>query len=170
MNCNRIEELLARYIDGDLSAEESRTVDEHLASCAECRDSLASFVTLEESLGNLKEAVPSWRTAEARFSRRAGFAKRRSIRELVFNAPVIAGLSFVALGVVLFLRGNVIFPVIRSLGPRFAVVFDGFVRSLSRLFTDAAGLNIVVLIAIYGFLTLALMCGTSALVFRFGRK
>lgn len=170
MKCNRIEELLVQYIEGDLSAEECRTVDEHVSSCAECRRSLEVFISLDESLGELRKVVPSWKTAEARFSRRAGLAKRRSIPELLFNAPVIAGFSFIALGVVLFLRGNVIFPALRSLGPRFAVVFDGFVQNLSRFFADAAGLNVIVLVAIYGLLTLALMCGTSALVFRFGRK
>ena len=170
MNCSRIEELLVRYLEGDLADDEWRAVDEHVASCAECRRSLETFISLEESLGALRETVPSWKTVEARFSRRAGLEKRRSIPAFVFNAPVITGLSFVALGVVLFLRGNVLFPALRSLGPRFVVFFDGFVQSLSRLFADAAGLNVTVLIAIYGFLTFALMCGTSALVFRFGRK
>lgn len=170
MNCNRIEELLVQYLEGDLSADEWQTVDAHVASCAECRRSLETFVSLEESLGRLKEAVPSWKAAEARFSRRAGLEKRRSIPELVFNAPFIAGLSFVALGVVLYVRGNMIFPAIQSLGPRFAASFDSLAQSLSRIFADAAGMNVTVLVAIYGLLTFALMCGTSALVFRFGRK
>jgi|WetSurMetagenome_2_1015567.scaffolds.fasta_scaffold06610_5 anti-sigma factor RsiW len=170
MNCNSIDELLARYPEGDLSDDERRSVDEHVASCAECRRSLEAFMTLEESLGSLKETVPSWKTAEARFSRRAGLEKRRWIPAPVLSAPFFAGLSFVALGVALFLKGNVIFPAIRSLGPRFADSFDSLVQDLARLFAGAAELNVVALVAIYGFLTLALMCGTSALVFRFGRK
>jgi anti-sigma factor RsiW len=170
MNCNRIEELLVLYIEGDLSADERRTVDGHVASCAGCRASLATFMSLEESLGHLKETVPSWKTAEARFERRAGIEKRRSIPAFVFNAPFIAGLSFVALGVVLFLRGNVIFPAIQSLGPRFAASFDVLAQNLSRFFANAAGMDATVLVAIYGLLTFAFMCGTSAFVFRFGRK
>ena len=170
MNCSRIEELLAPYLEGDLPADERRAVDAHLESCAECRRSLETFMGLEESLAILKETVPAWKTAEARFLRRAGIAKRRSIPALVFNAPFVAGLSFVALGVVLFWRGNLIFPAIRSLGPRFETSFDSLAQSLSRLFADAAGLDVTTLVAIYGLLTLALMCGTSALVFRFGRK
>lgn len=170
MNCNTIEELLAPYLEGDLPADERRAVDAHLASCAECRRSLDAFLALEDSLGALKETVSPWKAAEARFVRGAGLGRRRSLAASVLNAPVLAGLSFVALGVVLFLRGNVLFPAIRSLGPRFAVSFDSLVRNLSRFFADAAGVNIIVLIAIYGFLTFALMCGTSALVFRFGRK
>ncbi len=170
MNCSGIEELLVPYLEGDLSADECRAVDAHVASCAECRRSLETFMSIEEALGHLKETVPSWKTAEARFSRRAGLAKRRSLPAFVFNAPFVAGLSFVALGVVLFLRGNVIFPAIQALGPRFAASFDSSVQALSRLFADAAGMNVTMLVAIYGFLTLALMCGTSALVFRFGRK
>ena len=170
MNCSRIEELLAPYLEGDLPADERRAVDAHLESCAECRRSLEAFMGLEESLANLKVTVPSWKTAEARFSRRAGLAKRRSIPELVFNAPVVAGISFIALGVVLFLKGNVLFPAIRSLGPRFEASFDSLVQSLSRLFADAAGLDVTALVAIYGLLTFVLMCGTSVIAFRFGRK
>jgi predicted anti-sigma-YlaC factor YlaD len=170
MNCTRIEELLVQYLEGGLSDDERRAVDAHVASCIECRRSLDAFLALEESLVDLKETVTSWKTAEARYARRAGLDSRRSVSELVFNAPVFAGLSFIALGVVLFLRGNAIFPAIRSLGPRFAASFDSLVQSLSRLFSDAAGLDVTTLVAIYGFLTFALMCGTSALVFRFGRK
>ena len=170
MNCDRIEELLVPFLEGDLSTDELQAVEEHLASCAECRASLTTFMSLEESLGTLRENVPSWKTAEARFSRRAGLERRRSIPAFVFSAPFVAGLSFVVLGLVLFLRGNVIFPAIQSLGPRFAASFDSSVQSLSRIFADAAGTNVTMLVAIYGFLTFALMCGTSALVFRFGRK
>jgi len=170
MNCSRIEELLVPYLEGDLSADDRRAVDAHVASCADCRASLATFMSLEESLGTLKETIPSWKTAEARFSRRTGLEKRRSVPALVFSAPFVAGLSFVALGVVLFLRGNAIFPAIQSLGPRFAASFNSIVQDLSRLFADAAGMNVTMLVAVYGFLTFALMCGTSALVFRFGRK
>ena len=170
MNCNRIEELLVQYLEGDLADDERRTVDEHVASCAECRRSLEAFMSLEESLVRLKETVPSWKTAEARFFRRASLERRRWIPAFVFNAPFIAGLSFVALGVVLFLRGNVIFPALQSLGPRFTASFDALVQDLSRLFAEAAGLNVTALVAIYGLLTFALMCGTSAVVFRFGRK
>jgi anti-sigma factor RsiW len=170
MNCNRIEELLVQYLEGDLPADERRMVDAHIASCAECRRSLETFMSLEESLGALKETVPSWKEAEARFSRRTRPERRRAISAFVFNAPFIAGISFVALGVALFLRGNVLFPALQSLAPRFAPALDAFVQSFSRLFADAAGLNVTVLIAIYGFLTFALMCGTTALAFRFGRK
>lgn len=170
MNCTRIEELLVQYLEGDLTADEMRAVDAHVDSCAECRRSLDAFLALEDSLGALKETVPPWKAAEARFVRGAGFGRRRSLAASVLNAPVFAGLSFIALGVVLFLRGNVLFPAIRSLGPRFAASFDSFVQSLSRAFADAAGVNVTLLVAIYGLLTFMLMCGTSALVFRFGRK
>jgi anti-sigma factor RsiW len=170
MNCNRIEELLVQYLEGDLPDDERRAVDAHLESCTECRRSLEAFMGLEESLANLKETVPPWKTAEARFVRGAGLGQRRWLAASVLNAPVFAGLSFVALGVVLFLRGDVLFPAIRSLGTRFAASFDSLAQSLARFFADAAGMNVTLLVAIYGLLTFALMCGTSALVFRFGRK
>ncbi len=36
MSCERVEEMLPPYVDGDLSAEETREVDLHLDSCGEC--------------------------------------------------------------------------------------------------------------------------------------
>lgn len=170
MNCNRIEELCARYYDGDLSDEERRTVDEHVAGCAACRQSLEAFAALETSLGSLKEDIPSWKRAEARFFRRPQIRRRRLFVGIVFNAPVMLGLLFVALGLVLLIVGDLFLPAIHSLGPRSASAFDGAMREVVRLFTDAAAVNPIVLAAIYGFLAFALMCGTSVFAFRFGRK
>ena len=170
MNCDRIEEFIPRYLENDLSEEDRGTVEAHLASCARCRESLEAFTTLEESLGRLKVAVPSWETAEARLVRSFGFEKRRSFTALVFNAPFFVGLSFVLFGVVFFLRGNTALFALQSLGRHFAFPFGGLERTLTRWFEAFAGLDLTILISIYGMLTIALLGASRLLVLKFGRK
>jgi anti-sigma factor RsiW len=170
MNCDRIEELIPRYLERDLGEEEERAIASHLASCAQCRRSLETFTELERSLRELEAAVPSWRMAEARLTRGLGLKRRRALPELVFTAPSLAGLSFIVLGIVLFLKASALAFAFRSVGARLAISLDAFTQGFSRLFADVAGLNLGLLLSIYGFLTIALMWGTGMLVLRFGRK
>jgi anti-sigma factor RsiW len=170
MNCEHIDEMLPRYLENNIPADERGGIEEHLASCARCRQSLETFRELEESLGELASSVPSWDAAEARFVRRFGMRSPRPIIAVFTSAPFLAGLSFIALGVVLFVRGNLILGAMQSLGPRYAITFDGFARTLSGWFTVAAGLDVTLLLAIYGLLTLGLLYGGTRLVLRFGRK
>ena len=127
-------------------------------------------VTLEESLAELGAAVPSWKTAEARFTRGHGFEKRRPLASIVFNAPVFLGLSFIAFGIVLFLRGRLILLSLQSLGPRLSTPLTGFEEALSRLFAAAAGADVAVLLSIYVLLALAVLYAGNEIVVGFGRK
>lgn len=47
MNCETMEELLSAYIDGEATAEERQTVEQHIASCASCRAALQDFSTVQ---------------------------------------------------------------------------------------------------------------------------
>ena len=51
----RLRTLLSSYIDGEVSAQEARRVDEHLVGCAECRRELQEFRATVELLGALPE-------------------------------------------------------------------------------------------------------------------
>lgn len=53
MSCDR-EELLSRYIDGDLSAEESSEMRRHVSSCRECQ---ASFNEIQQREKAFKDAM-----------------------------------------------------------------------------------------------------------------
>jgi len=46
MNCSEIEELLSAYYDGELSADMTAKIGEHLAGCNRCAEELAGFKTL----------------------------------------------------------------------------------------------------------------------------
>lgn len=170
MNCNEIEELMPRYMEGDLSEADRCSIESHLASCAGCRESLEIFTALERSLVNLKAAAPAWKMAEARLVREAGLAKRRSIAGFVFTSPVMAGLSFIAIGVAFMLRGNAILSVLQSLLARFAFSLGDLEQIGGRWLAAFAGVDLAMLIGIYGLTLLAILAATRLLVLRFARK
>jgi anti-sigma factor RsiW len=54
----RTNEAFSAYIDGEISPEERARVDEHLATCIQCRVSLERFRRTVGGLGALKRAAP----------------------------------------------------------------------------------------------------------------
>ena len=70
MTDDHIEELLPRYIEGDLTSEERRAVDEHLSSCDDCREALGLYSSLERALVAFKRERPSSKQTYARIERR----------------------------------------------------------------------------------------------------
>ena len=53
MECAGMKELLSEYIDGTLDARTRATVDEHLLSCRDCREELASLRALVRALESM---------------------------------------------------------------------------------------------------------------------
>ena len=58
MTCKRFEELLSAYVEGELSAEERREMDGHIASCPACAELLAFFREAEGAMAALPEVEP----------------------------------------------------------------------------------------------------------------
>ena len=170
MNCDWIEERLPQYLEGDVSLDERRIVEDHLESCVRCRESLDAFAELEKSLGRLKTAVPSWKTAEGRFVRSAGFDRRRSFAAFVFNVPFLTGLTFITFGIACFLKGYAMLTALQFLGDRSAVSLEGFGQTLARWFEAFAGVNPIILISIYGLLLISFLGASRLIVLRFGKQ
>ena len=53
MNCAEVDRILASHETGGLSPTHKRAVDEHLASCLDCRDAWAAYRSL------IAEPVPA---------------------------------------------------------------------------------------------------------------
>jgi hypothetical protein len=49
---------LMQYLDGELTMQESARVEEHLATCTECRRELAIFGEMKEELATLRHSAP----------------------------------------------------------------------------------------------------------------
>lgn len=58
MKCGEIGELLSEYIDDVLDPETKSVVDEHLSTCKDCQEELASLKVLVRDLGSLEPVEP----------------------------------------------------------------------------------------------------------------
>lgn len=58
MDCGTIRQLLHDYIDGELSQDEVETVEEHLATCASCREYHVELLAMKEALCSLPRLDP----------------------------------------------------------------------------------------------------------------
>lgn len=59
MACEQIRERLSAWLDGELTAEESRQVAAHLEVCADCSRELSLLERLDAALGTLAAPVPN---------------------------------------------------------------------------------------------------------------
>jgi len=58
MNCTEINTRLDEYLDGDLTALETQLVEEHMAGCNDCQNSLGEIRALRRALNKLPVAEP----------------------------------------------------------------------------------------------------------------
>jgi hypothetical protein len=56
--CAQITEQLSAYLDGIMTAEEKRLIEEHLSTCEHCSLSLSELIKTQETLHNLEEVEP----------------------------------------------------------------------------------------------------------------
>jgi len=104
MNCSEAEDLLSRYVEGDLSPEQRRLVANHLETCAHCRDSHAIYAHLERSLEGLKIELPSPEIVARGVMSRAGSGarRRRFSPAAIWSFPVMANFMIVLAVVILY--------------------------------------------------------------------
>ena len=50
MDCNAISELLAAYLDGEVTSEEHEQIQTHLSVCQRCRGELEALAATQEEL------------------------------------------------------------------------------------------------------------------------
>jgi anti-sigma factor RsiW len=61
MRCNQIDEKLSAYLDGEITSEDGRLVEEHLAICQECRLKVSDLTKTRELVQGLDRIdPPSW--------------------------------------------------------------------------------------------------------------
>lgn len=82
-DCTKYDMMISARLDGELSPEEARELEEHLASCEDCRRYLRLLETVREGLG--KEQLPAApETLKSGIMYKIGLEKKRS--RLLFGA------------------------------------------------------------------------------------
>ena len=59
MNCQKFEDLLSAYLEGELTPEDRHSFNVHLAACPSCASLLAAFRDTREALDGFPELEPS---------------------------------------------------------------------------------------------------------------
>ncbi len=77
--CEKTEELLPLYIDGELEAGEEAAVTAHLAGCIDCAQSLETYRALESSLSAMPVILPAPRAISSKVISRLGMERGRSL-------------------------------------------------------------------------------------------
>ncbi len=102
MKCDRIEELLPGYVEGDLSEEDKLLVDRHLAKCALCRESFKVYADLERRLAEIKSEMPLPAAVYSGVAAKLGLRKRRISPAAIWNVPFVTGLVTAICALILF--------------------------------------------------------------------
>ena len=85
MECKGIREKLCAYLEGVVSPEESRIIEEHLNSCQECGTNLADLKKAEDLVKDLAEVEPpAWLTQKIMSRVRAEGERKKGIFQRLF--------------------------------------------------------------------------------------
>lgn len=125
MTCDEIDELLHGYMDGELDAVTSRTVEAHLDGCPSCTRDLASFRELRLSLrqNGLYHRAPSSVASRVRSQARKTEAPPMVFRQRAFAFAAVVLIAFLAVWGIGHFRS-------RAVDPMVALIVDDHVRSL----------------------------------------
>ncbi|MCK4236342.1 MAG: zf-HC2 domain-containing protein [Candidatus Krumholzibacteria bacterium] len=170
MNCNDVENLLPRFVEGDTSEKENILVEKHLATCERCRESHKLYAALEESLRELRTELPSPRAVSSMVIKRLHLGRRRAAFRAILNTPVITSLLLVASSIIMLVyRGAVMQFLLRmALSSTSAIV--GFSNNLPVWIMRIAGGETWVLLTVYILLTLLISLTGGLTAIRFAHK
>ncbi|OGD18053.1 MAG: hypothetical protein A2V76_03845 [Candidatus Aminicenantes bacterium RBG_16_63_14] len=144
MTCQRIEELLSAYLEGELAAAEKAEVDAHLGTCRECA-SLAGL--LRETMGAtaaFSEIEPSPALLSKLYAIPAGKREKKSLFRPIFDyltrpalQPVYAALTglFIVLSFVLF------HPEGRGIRKQIDLRLHRGIGTVEKLYADAGAIK-----------------------------
>jgi len=90
MDCNEASSRLPELVDGELSADERRALEEHLAACPRCREKLAVLRACWEALGE-EEAPEVSHSFARRFWHRV--ERPRRLRRLAAAAAILIAIG-----------------------------------------------------------------------------
>lgn len=139
MTCERIEELLSAYLEGELGAAEKAAVEDHLAACPACAELLAALRQVTGAMAAFPEAEPS----PALLARLYGIPERKTAKKRWFR-PVFDLLTrpalqpvYAAFTVLLVAMSFVLFhPEGRGIRQRVDVQFHRGVGTVERLYAE----------------------------------
>ncbi len=172
-NCEHIETLLPAFVEESLDAGDAAAVRAHVESCNACRESLAAFALLEQSLVARRAEVPALERFLPDFATagtRAASVVRPSLVMRAFRAmmsfPGVAAILVIWSGLFVFEFRGSIGSAIAQATPDRLVMFQERLANLLVLLTDG---NVWMLIAISILVSILFALSTGAMTLRYIR-
>jgi anti-sigma factor RsiW len=172
MDCDRFEAMLPAFVGSDLGVEEAAAVAAHVESCARCRESLAAFVAIEETLVLRRSEVPpvDGFLPDMRAARWALRARPRLLIRFFRAAMSVPGVAIVLVMWATFLvsqyNDRLTNDIVQTTSLERATALAQ--RGLDAM-VAAAGGDAWTLTAVYGALAIGLIVSAGALTMRFVR-
>ena len=144
MTCERFEELLSAYLEGELAAAEKAEVDAHLAACPECAALVGLMKETTEAMAGFPEVEPSPVLLSSLYAIPAAKREKKRLFRPVFDyltrpalQPVYAAFTvlFIALSFVLF------HPEGRGIRKQINVKFHRGVGTVEKLYAEAGSIK-----------------------------
>ncbi len=101
MNCEKVSNSLISYLDGRASAEERSGVEEHLKSCAACRERAEEFRRLWDVMAEVPAVEPSF-AFDARLRQRIAATVRPKLWTWLVPSPRLAAAVVALVGLSIF--------------------------------------------------------------------
>lgn len=114
MSCQRVSNSLVSYLDGRASAEEQSRVEEHLKSCAECRERADQFRRLWEVMAEVPAVEPSF-GFDTRLRQRIAAQGRPRLWTWLVPAPRLAAAVVALVGLSIFVSVQPNRPVVTGI-------------------------------------------------------
>jgi predicted anti-sigma-YlaC factor YlaD len=144
MTCERIEELLSAYLEGELAGVEKAEVAAHLAACPECAGLVELMKETVGAMAGFPEAEPSADLMAGLYAIPAAKREKKRLFRPVFDfltrpalQPVYAAFTvlFVAVSFVLF------HPEGRGIRKQFDLTFHRGIGTVEKLYAGAGSLK-----------------------------
>jgi predicted anti-sigma-YlaC factor YlaD len=144
MTCERFEELLSAYLEGEVAAAEKAEMDVHLAACPECAALLALMREMTGAMAAFPEAEPSPTLLSSLYAIPAAKREKKRLFRPAFDwltrpalQPVYAAFTvlFVAVSFVLFHPGG------RGIRKQFDLTFHRGIGTVEKLYAGAGSLK-----------------------------
>ena len=144
MTCQRIEELLSAYLEGELAAAERAEVESHLAGCRECAE-LAGLVREEmAAAAAFPEAEPSPALLARLYAIPETKREKKRFFQPVFDwlaRPALKPVYATATGVLIVLTFVLFHPEGRGIRKAIDVQLHRGIGTVEKLYADAGGLK-----------------------------
>jgi predicted anti-sigma-YlaC factor YlaD len=144
MTCQRIEELLSAYLEGELRAAEKAEMEAHLAKCRECAGLAALMREEMAAAAAFPEVEPSAELMARLYAVPEAKREKKSLFRPVLDwlaRPALQPVYAAATGVLIVLSFVAFHPEGRGIRKAIDVQFHRSIGAVEKLYADAGGLK-----------------------------